>query len=127
MKSRTRVTVSNILIAGLIIIALIWVLFPFYWAFLNSIKKPSDTFTSTWIPFLQFQPTLDHWRAELDTPEIRRAAQQHAHLRGRGDARLALGHPGRLCAGTLPLQSPGKQHLDHMVSFAARLAAGRGQ
>ncbi|MEZ4558148.1 MAG: hypothetical protein R2851_03385 [Caldilineaceae bacterium] len=47
MKSRTRVTVSNILIAGLIIIALIWVLFPFYWAFLNSIKKPSDTFTST--------------------------------------------------------------------------------
>ena len=73
MKSRTRVTVSNILISGLIIIALIWVLFPFYWAFLNSIKKPSDTFTSTWIPFLQFQPTLDHWRAELDTPEIRRA------------------------------------------------------
>ena len=50
-----------------------WVLFPFYWAFLNSIKKPADTFTNTYIPFLQFQPTLEHWITELSTPEIRRA------------------------------------------------------
>ena len=42
----------------MIVIMLIWVLFPFYWAFLNSIKKPADTFQPTWIPFLQFQPTL---------------------------------------------------------------------
>ncbi len=58
---------------GVIIIMLIWVLFPFYWAFLNSIKKPAETFQPTWIPFLQFKPTLDHWKAELAIPEIRRA------------------------------------------------------
>ena len=29
---------------GVMIIMLIWVLFPFYWAFLNSIKKPAETF-----------------------------------------------------------------------------------
>ena len=55
------------------ILALVWVLFPFYWAFLNSIKTPDETFQTTWIPFLQFQPTLEHWRSQLATPEIRHA------------------------------------------------------
>ncbi len=54
-------------------VALLLVLFPFYWAFLNSIKKPEETFQPTWIPFLQFQPTLEHWRSQLATPEIRHA------------------------------------------------------
>jgi multiple sugar transport system permease protein len=58
------------LVTGL---ALVWVLFPFYWAFLNSIKTPDETFQPTWIPFLQFQPTLEHWRSQLATPEIRHA------------------------------------------------------
>jgi multiple sugar transport system permease protein len=55
------------------VLALVWVLFPFYWAFLNSIKTPDETFQPTWIPFLQFQPTLEHWRSQLATPEIRHA------------------------------------------------------
>jgi multiple sugar transport system permease protein len=53
--------------------ALLLVVFPFYWAFLNSIKTPEETFQPTWIPFLQFQPTLEHWRSQLATPEIRHA------------------------------------------------------
>jgi len=55
------------------VLALVWVLFPFYWAFLNSIKTPDETFQPTWSPFLQFQPTLEHWRSQLATPEIRHA------------------------------------------------------
>ena len=39
------------------VLALFLVLFPFYWAFLNSIKRPEETFQPTWIPFLQFQPS----------------------------------------------------------------------
>ena len=54
-------------------VALSLVLFPFYWAFLNSIKRPEETFQPSWIPFLQFQPTLEHWRSQLATPEIRHA------------------------------------------------------
>jgi len=54
-------------------VALLLVLFPFYWAFLNSIKRPEETFQPSWIPFLQFQPTLEHWRSQLATPEIRHA------------------------------------------------------
>ena len=73
MQRKKSSPVTTVLIWGVIIIAVVWVLFPFYWAFLNSIKKPADTFTNTYIPFLQFQPTLEHWMTELATPEIRRA------------------------------------------------------
>ena len=73
MQHKKSSPVTTILIWGVIIIAVVWVLVPFYWAFLNSIKKPADTFTNTYIPFIQFQPTLEHWMTELATPEIRRA------------------------------------------------------
>ncbi len=73
MQRKKSSPVVTVLIWGVIVIAMVWVLFPFYWAFLNSIKKPADTFTNTYIPFLQFQPTLEHWMTELATPEIRRA------------------------------------------------------
>jgi multiple sugar transport system permease protein len=55
------------------VVMMLWVLFPFYWAFLNSIKKPEDTFQPSWIPFLQFEPTLEHWHSQLALPEIRQA------------------------------------------------------
>jgi multiple sugar transport system permease protein len=73
MQRRKSSPITTILIGGVLVIAVFWVLFPFYWAFLNSIKKPADTFTNTYIPFLQFQPTLEHWIAELSIVEIRRA------------------------------------------------------
>lgn len=57
----------------LLIIILVIVLFPFYWAFINSIKRPEDTFQPTWIPFAQFAPTLEHWRSELAIRETRRS------------------------------------------------------
>lgn len=60
-------------LGAITVLALFLVLFPFYWAFLNSIKRPEETFQPTWIPFLQFQPTLEHWRSQLATPEIRHA------------------------------------------------------
>jgi multiple sugar transport system permease protein len=60
-------------LSAVTVLALFLVLFPFYWAFLNSIKRPEETFQPTWIPFLQFQPTLEHWRSQLATPEIRHA------------------------------------------------------
>lgn len=73
MQRHKTSPITTILIGGLLLVAIVWVLFPFYWAFLNSIKKPADTFTNTYIPFLQFQPTLEHWIAELAIVEIRRA------------------------------------------------------
>lgn len=73
MRARSLSPAGRVLVAGLIVIMLVWVLFPFYWAFLNSIKKPADTFEPSWIPFLQFRPTLEHWQAELAIRETRQA------------------------------------------------------
>ena len=53
--------ISYIVIAGF----LFFFLFPIYWTFITSIKIPADFFTSSFIPVLQFQPTLDHWYGEL--------------------------------------------------------------
>jgi multiple sugar transport system permease protein len=69
-----RSTVPGQLISYLLIaIVVLWVVFPFYWAFINSIKKPADTLTSSWVPWLQFNPTLEHWKAELEIRETRQA------------------------------------------------------
>ncbi len=73
MRTKPLSPVGRVLIVGLLIIMLVWVLFPFYWAFLNSIKKPADTFQGSWLPFLQFQPTLEHWKSELAIRETRQA------------------------------------------------------
>ncbi len=72
MRNRSHPVVM-VFVWGLILIMLIWVLFPFYWAFLNSIKKPAETFQATWVPWLQFQPTLEHWVSELSIRETRNA------------------------------------------------------
>ncbi|MCQ3976431.1 MAG: carbohydrate ABC transporter permease [Anaerolineae bacterium] len=40
---------------------------------MNSIKKPAETFRPTWIPILQFAPTLEHWTSELAIPETQHA------------------------------------------------------
>lgn len=73
MRTRSLSPAGRVLMAGLIVIMLVWVLFPFYWAFLNSLKKPADTFEPSWIPYLQFRPTLEHWQAELAIRETRQA------------------------------------------------------
>ena len=79
-------------LGAITVLALFLVLFPFYWAFLNSIKKPEETFQPTWIPFLQFQPTLEHWRSQLATPEIRHALLNSVIISiGAATLALALG------------------------------------
>jgi len=69
-----RSTISGQIISYVIVaIVVFWVVFPFYWALINSIKKPADTLSSSWLPWLQFQPTLEHWQAELQIRETRHA------------------------------------------------------
>jgi multiple sugar transport system permease protein len=60
--SRNRLV--RYLTIGAVGIALVWTLFPFWWAAAMSIKRPPDFFTARALPFLQFDPTLDNWRAE---------------------------------------------------------------
>jgi len=86
---RTSTLLRNGLFGVVTIVVFFWVLFPFYWAFLNSIKNPADTFEPSWIPFLQFRPTLAHWRSELSTPETLHALLNSTMI-SIGAATLAL-------------------------------------
>lgn len=76
MGKGKKITITQILLWILIIVATAWVLFPFYWAITTSLKEPGVLLTKpSLIPFLQFTPTLYNWQNELVNrwPEISRA------------------------------------------------------
>jgi multiple sugar transport system permease protein len=64
-RLRTALTVL------IIVVLLLWTLFPFYWAFISSIKNPADNYGNKWLPFVSFVPTLEPWRNLWSIREIR--------------------------------------------------------
>jgi multiple sugar transport system permease protein len=56
---------KRILIGLAIGAATIWLVFPFYWAVITSLKVPADVFRLSFIPFVQFEPTLQNWSTEI--------------------------------------------------------------
>jgi multiple sugar transport system permease protein len=61
----------GIVTGGVVAVLLIWTLFPFYWAFISSIKDPADNYGNKWLPFVSFAPTLEPWRNLWSIREIR--------------------------------------------------------
>jgi multiple sugar transport system permease protein len=60
--------IGTVLIWIVIISAMAWALFPFYWAIVTSFKSPGVILTKpSLIPFLQFKPTLFNWHNEYIT------------------------------------------------------------
>jgi multiple sugar transport system permease protein len=55
---------GSFFIGATVVVLLIWTLFPFYWAFISSIKDPSgkDNYGNKWLPWVHFEPTLQPWR-----------------------------------------------------------------
>jgi len=64
--SRGRSKIRNIFVLLGVLIAVIWAFSPFYWAIISSFKLPEETFTISYIPFLQFKPTLQNWIDEIN-------------------------------------------------------------
>lgn len=65
---------TRIIIYVLLLLAALWVVFPAFWAIVNSVKTVADTFRSgALIPFLSFHPTLGPWRSVLSDPQSRQA------------------------------------------------------
>jgi multiple sugar transport system permease protein len=61
---------SRVLIYFVAILAVVWVILPFFWAIINSFKTLEATFLAgAIIPFLNFQPTLDSWKEVLGDPQ----------------------------------------------------------
>ena len=76
MAKKKRFSLGNVLVGIVILIALAWGIFPFYWAIITSLKPPGVILSKpTLIPWLDFQPTLVNWQSELTNrwPEISRA------------------------------------------------------
>jgi multiple sugar transport system permease protein len=70
-KGRPGQQLKRVLIWAIVVILLIWTLFPFYWAFISSIKNPADNYGNKWLPFVSFIPTLQPWRDLWSIREIR--------------------------------------------------------
>lgn len=92
--SVARKWLTKLLIFAVSLMVVVWIAFPFYWAFLNSIKPAVDTFGGKWIPWVQFEPQLGTWARVWDIREVRRGLMTSATI-GLGGATLAtlLGVP----------------------------------
>lgn len=64
---------GGVLVAAVVVVVLIWTLFPIYWAGISSVKSASANYGNLWIPWVHFQPTLQPWRDMFALPEIRSA------------------------------------------------------
>jgi ABC-type glycerol-3-phosphate transport system permease component len=47
-----------------VLLALIWTLFPIWWALVSSIKPERDVYRTVLLPYVDFTPTFAHWRWE---------------------------------------------------------------
>ena len=63
--SRRRSPARRMAEMAVCVLLTFWVLFPLYWAVVNSLKAPVDVHTSGWIPFLHFRVTWENWRHEV--------------------------------------------------------------
>lgn len=70
---RKKNRLGSIFIGLMIALVLFWTLFPFYWSLMNSFKYARDNYGNKWLPWIQFEPTLDPWRILWDEREVKDA------------------------------------------------------
>src|SRR5919201_5907573 len=59
-----RRAVGQALVWTAVLVASIWLLFPFYWAITTSMKTGLDLYRGS-VPFINYTPSLRVWTAEL--------------------------------------------------------------
>jgi len=87
-RRRSPLQVASFVV--LLVLATIWSAFPFVWALRNSIMRLQDTYKPWFIPWLQFKPTLDTWRAELSGQSGLVSAASHSLIVALVSTGLAL-------------------------------------
>ena len=91
-SSSPKQIISSIAIAVVVVIVLIWTLFPLYWAAISSVKSSSDNYGNLWLPFVHFKPTLKPWQDMFALPEVRASTLISTQLAiGAATLSLALG------------------------------------
>lgn len=64
-RRASRPALGRILLWVAIALVTLWILYPFVWAVVTSFKTQREALEPTFVPFLQFQPSLENWSAEL--------------------------------------------------------------
>jgi len=64
---RRRSTGGWILLVVVLVVFSAWTIFPVFWALVTSFKFTGDAYDPTFIPWVQFKPTLQGWRFVLIT------------------------------------------------------------
>jgi len=64
---RRRSTGGWILLCIVLVVFSLWTIFPIFWAVVTSFKFTGDAYDPTFIPWVQFKPTLQGWRFVLIT------------------------------------------------------------
>lgn len=91
-SSSLKQVASSIAVGVVVVIVLIWTLFPLYWAAISSVKSSSDNYGNLWLPFVHFQPTLKPWQDMFALPEVRASTLISTQLAiGAATLSLALG------------------------------------
>lgn len=49
----------------IILFVVVWAFFPFYWFIATSFKFPLDVMRATWLPWVDFRPTLNNWHSQI--------------------------------------------------------------
>ncbi len=101
-------------------LAVIWAVAPLLWAVLCSIRKPLDTFSLSFVPFIQFDPTLEHWKEELTSrgPEIGRGMLNSVIVAlGSASLAVALAAPAAYAVARL---STGRQRRFWWIWFVSQ-------
>jgi multiple sugar transport system permease protein len=70
-SSSLKQVAGSIAVGVVVVIVLVWTLFPLYWAAISSVKSSSDNYGNLWLPFVHFQPTLKPWQDMFALPEVR--------------------------------------------------------
>jgi multiple sugar transport system permease protein len=69
--SSLKQVASSVAVFIVVVIVLVWTLFPLYWAAISSVKSSADNYGNLWLPFVHFQPTLKPWQDMFALPEVR--------------------------------------------------------
>lgn len=74
-ESKSRNIARRLLGALVVVLILLFILSPFIWALITSFKGRIDSLQMTFIPWIQFEPTMENWHNELVVawPETRKA------------------------------------------------------
>jgi len=60
-----RERIQQIVIWFFVLLVTVVILYPFFWALITSFKSQREALQPSVIPFVQFEPTLENWEAEL--------------------------------------------------------------